>query len=438
VINALVRVEGLRVPGSSRVFQYRGRTADVREVGRELDVAKVVTASVQLDGRRLRVTAELVNAADGISVWSEQYNGELRDVFAMQDSIAARIVDALRGRLGSTARSAVARGVRTRDLEAYDLYLRARRAAYEMTRPAVEREIALLEQAVRRDSTFADAWAELAGAYGGYAQFGGLPPAEVSSRMRTAAERAIELDSLNGFAYSQRATLRGQVDWDWDGAWRDMRRAVRLSPASADVQGGYGAFLNVVAEPESALSHARQEMALDPANSFHVAGPGWRFRFLGMADSAIAYGERALAMDSTQWVASIVLMEPYELAGRHADAEREAARVLRFAGDSLPVALHWLAHYYRVAGKPRRARDMLNKLRALARRQYVPACYLAVALLASGDRAGALDAIEQSAQNRDLDLPWDLISFYYELDGDPRYEALRRRVFGNRSVPRRW
>jgi eukaryotic-like serine/threonine-protein kinase len=436
VINALVRVEGLRVPGSSRVFQYRRHTADVREVGRELDVAKVVTASVQLDGRRLRVTAELVNVADGVSVWSEQYNGELRDVFAMQDSIAARIVEALRGRLGSLA--PVARGVRTRDLEAYDLYLRARRATYELTLPAIERAIALLEQALRRDSTYADAWAALADAYGGYAQLGGLPPAEVSSRMRTAAERAIELDSLNGFAYVQRATLRGQVDWDWDGAWRDMRRAVLLSPASADVQGVYGAFLNLVAKPESALAHARQSAALDPTNSFVVAGPGWRFRYLGMADSAIAYGERALAMDSTQWTASIVLMEPYEEAGRHADAEREAARVLRFAGDSLPVVLHWLAHYYQVAGQPRRTRDMLNRLRALARRQYVPACYLAVALLASGDRADALDAIERSAQNRDLDLSWDLISFYGALDGDPRYEAVRRRVFGNRPVPRKW
>jgi len=438
VINALVRVEGLRVPGSSRVFQYRGRTADVREVGRELDVAKVVTASVQLDGDRLRVTAQLVNVTDGISVWSEQYNGELRDVFAMEDSIAARIVDALRGRLGSLARSAVSRGVRTRDLKAYDLYLRARRATYELTLPAIERAIALLEQALRRDSTYADAWAALADAYGGYAQLGGLPPAEVGSRMRTAAERAIELDSLNGFAYVQRATLRGQVDWDWDGAWRDMRRAVRLSPASADVQGVYGAFLNLVAEPESALAHARQSAALDPTNSFVVAGPGWRFRYLGMADSAVAYGERALAMDSTQWTASIVLMELYESAGRHGDAEREAARVLHFAGDSLPVVLHWLAHYYSVAGQPTRTRDMLNKLRALARRQYVPFCYLGVALLASGDRAGAIDAIEQSAQNRDLDLPWDLISFYDALDGDARYEAVRRRVFGNRPVPRRW
>jgi TolB-like protein/predicted Ser/Thr protein kinase len=438
VINALVRVDGLRVPSSSRVFPYRGRTADVRAIGRELAVARVVTASVQLAGNRLRVTAELVNVPDGISVWSEQYNGDLADIFAMQDSLAAKIVDALRGRLAPLARSTVARGVRTRDLVAYDLYLQARRAHFQLTLAAIKREIELLEQAVRRDSTFADAWAALADAYSDYVQAGGLPPAEINSRIRTAAERAIELDTLNALAFVQRGWLRGLVDWDWDRAWRDFRRAVSLSPSSADVRGAYGAFLSLVAEPESALEHARRQAALDPTNSFNATGPAWRFRFLGMADSAIAVGERALAMDSTQWTASIVLMDLYERGGRHAAAEREAARMLRYAGDSLPDVLHWLADYYGVAGEPRRARDMLNKLQALARRQYVPQCYLAAALLAVGDRDGALDAVEESARNRDSDLPWDLLMHYKALAGEPRFEAVRRRVFGSRLRPNKW
>ena len=433
VINALVRVEGLRVPGSTRVFRYRGRQQDVREVGRELEVAKVVTASVQLDGQRLRVTAELVNVADGISVWSEQYNGQLQDVFAMQDSIAARIVEALRGRLGSLARSAVVRGVRTRDLEAYDLYLRARRATYEQR---AERAIGLLEDALRRDSMYADAWAALADAYTGLAQVGGLPPVEIATRWRRAAERAIELDSLSGFAFALRGALRYAYDWDWEGARRDLQRAVRLSPASADVEASYAVFLNLVNEPDSALSHMRRAVALDPTNSFQVAGLGLRYRFLGMRDSAIALMREALAIDSTQWVASVWLDAMYEEAGRSAEGDREARRIQRYAGDSAPVVLAWLAHYYGVARRPERARAMLDRLVALGRRQYVQAIYIAIARLAAGDRGGALDAVEVAARNHDLDLSYALTGELGSLSGEPRYEAVRRQVFGDRTAPR--
>jgi Tfp pilus assembly protein PilF len=407
-------------------------------VGAELAVGKLVTGSAQVVGSRLRVTAQLVNVEDGTSMWSEQYSGNLSTIFAMQDSIAASVVEALRIRLAGPAHALVGRGARTQDLGAYELYLRARRATYELTLAGNERAITLLQQALARDSTFADAWVALADAYAFYAQFGGLPPAEVTARWRRAVERAIQLDTLNGLAFAIRGALRMQYDWDWDGAWNDLRRAVRLSPASADAALNYAQFLNWVDAPDSALAQMRRAVALDPANSFLIANLAWRFAFAQMPDSARATAERALAMDSTQWVASFLLARLSVASGRRAEAEREVAQMLRYTGEELPVALAWAASIYGMADRPDRAREMLRRLERLGRRQYVQATYIAQARLAAGDRAGAITALEEAARNHDLDLTWDLAMWYSALNGETRYEVVRRKVFGGRPAPRGW
>ena len=437
-IDALVRVEGLRVPAAGRVFPYRGRARDVREVGRELGVEKVVTGSLQVEGNRLRVRAQLVNVDDGTTVWSlTPYSGGLADVFAMQDSIASGIVGALRVRLAGAARAPVGRGVRTRDSRAYELYVRARRATYAMTRAGIGQAIALLEQALARDSTFADAWVALADAYS-FTTAVDLPPAELAGRWRRAVERGIELDSLNGWAFSLRGLLRMQYDWDWDGAWSDLRRAVRLSPASADAAFNYAVFLNTVGEPDSALARMRRAVALDPANTLMSGQLATRFRFAGMADSARVTAERALALDSTQWGPHNLLAQLFAVSGRRAEAEREIERLLRQAGDGSSAAVAWAANYYGLAGRPDRARELLRRLEELGRRQYVESTYLAMARLGVGDRAAALDALEEAARNHDLDLAFELTVQFAPLDGEPRYEAVRRRVFGSRPAPRGW
>jgi len=427
VIDALVRVEGLRVPASGRVFSYRGR--DAREAGRELDVRTVVTGSVQVAGSRLRVWSRLVKVDDGTTVWSHQYNSDMASIFPTQDSIATGIVEALRVRVAGVPSVAVGRGVRTRDPEAYQLYLRAQQA---MSRLDAEQGIALFEQALARDSTFADAWAALADAYGWPSTR--LPPAEVAARGRRAAQRAIELDSLNGYAFSLRGLSR-MNDWDWNGARGDVRRAVRLSPASAAAASVYSMFLAMVGEQDSALAQARRALALDPVNPGLYSGLASAFIFAGMPDSAVPAAERALALDSSQYFNHNILAQLFAASGRRAEAEREIERMLR--GDKGNPWMPMLAAYaYRELGQPDRAREMLRRLEELGRRGYVDAALMAGARLATGDRAGALDALEEAARNHDGSLVVMLVNWLPGLDGEPRYEAVRRRVFGNIPAPR--
>jgi len=437
VITGLVRAPGLRVPATSRVFAYRDRLDDVREVGRELGVASVVSATVQLAGGTLRVTAELISVGDGVVRWRERFdgemsvNGELQDIFTIQDAITVRIVDALQVRLAPASRAALARGVRTRDPEAYNLYLQARRATYELTKPSLERAITLLEQALERDSTFADAWVGLADAYSWSADY--LPTADLAAAWRRAVERAIDLDSLNGFAYALRGELRHLYDWDWDGARRDMRHALRLAPASADVALSYVVLLNLLSDPESAVVHMRRAVALDPANPVMWANLGTRLAMAGAGDSALAASEHALSLDSTLWFAHIAPMVLHLDAGRRDEADSAAVRLLRF-GEDRPFVLSMVASHYRRTGDRQRAREILDRLSALARRQYVPATSFSQVRLAVGDRSGALDALEEAARNHNLNLPVDLFLLATPLGGEPRYEAVRARVFGDRPV----
>jgi serine/threonine-protein kinase len=432
VTDALVRVQGLRVPASGRVFAYQGR--DAREAGRELGVQMVVTGTVQVAGGRVRVATQLVNVEDGTGVWSHQYDSDMAGVFATQDSIATGVVEALQVHLGGAGSGAVGRGVRTRDTEAYRLYLQARRATYDGTSDGPARAIALLEQALARDSTFADAWVALADAYG--FNSAGLPPADVASLWRRAVERGIELDSLNGYAFSLRGLLRMQYDWDWDGARRDMQQSVRLSPASADVASAYANFLNLMGEVYPALDEARRALELDPVNIGLLVGYAAHLCWTAMPDSARAVAERALALDSSQWGPISILAQLFATSGRRAETEREAARMLQKAGQDNVVALVIAAYVYGEVGRRDRAREMLRRLEELSRRQYKYPTFIAAARWATGDRAGTLDGLEEALRDHDMPLPFVLGVFFPGLDGEPRFEAVRRRVFGNHPVPR--
>src|ERR1043166_8140226 len=438
----LVRVGGLGVVGGSRVQGYRDRIADPRDIGRELGVSTVLSGGVRFGGNKFRVTTQLIEVASGRTLWQQQFSGELLvngrmgDVFAVMDSMTGMIVDALQLQLAPAHRASLARGVGTRDPEAYRLYLAAHQANYVVTLENLEHSIQLLEQALRRDSTFADAWVELALTWETKGSVFGVERApEVALRWRRAVEHAIELDSTNGFSFGLRGSLRLYYEWEWDGARRDHLRGVRLAPGSADAAYEYAFFLSFANESDSALAYARRAVSLDPNNSLLWGGLGRIFAFSGMLDSALAASRRALELDSLQWTADYARVNALLAMGRRPEAESAAAHWRRLSAGK-QGARAFLADYYRRTGNPAGARAILEELLDLSRKQYVSPAKIGAARLALGDRAGALDALEESLRNRDLDLIPEIVLLYSSLAGDPRFEAVRHRVFGSRPVPR--
>jgi serine/threonine-protein kinase len=438
VSTALVRVEGLAVHGGARVEAYRDRTEDPQAVGRDLGVSAIINGSLRLAGNRFRVTAQLTDVGTGRALWRQHFDGELviegrlKDVFTVVDDITALVVDSLRVRLAPAGRAALARGIRTPDPEAYDLYLKARRALQSLVPGVAERAPVLLEQALQRDSLFADAWVSLAGALY-FSYHGGLSAAEAAARSYNAVERGIRLDSLNGLAFSTRAELKWSYYWDWDGAWLDMKRAVELSPASADVAFAYAWFLTAINEVDSSLVYLRRARALGPADA-----PSWNmtaglFMWAKMPDSALAASQEALRLDSTAGYPYVVQMNTHWDAGRRAEADRAAHLLRQRAGNETSV-LAFLAVHYRRTGNRKAAQEVLEQISSVARQGFVSPSIIGAVRLAVGDRTGALDALEEAARTRDLDLPLGLVLWFSPLSGDPRYEAVVRNVFAGRSM----
>jgi serine/threonine-protein kinase len=442
VTTGLVRVPGIGVEGSGRVRAYRDRSLDAQRVGEDLGVSAVVSAVVRVAGNRLRVTAQLTNVADGLVLWREQFDGDvvaggqLQDVFTIQDAITERIVGALQVQLSSTDRAALARGVRTRDPEAYRLYLEGRREYYANWALGSPRAVALFEAAIARDSNYADAWAGLA-AVVAVSTRGSAADADVATRR--ALERALALDPSNSFALITRGWQRALFEWDWDRAWLDFRQAVALAPASAEYAMDYSAFLLHALRPDSAVAWGRRAVTLMPGNPYAWMAYAHQLLLAGQPDSALAAADRAVAMDSTQNLLVVSLLANVRL-GRRAAADSVAARELArsedAAGGLVADRLSAVVGYYGVIGDTVRARGVLERMLAIARREHVSPTRLAIAFVAVGDRERALSAMEEAARERDPILPRHLWMFLRPLSGEPRYQAVWRRVYGERPLPR--
>ena len=310
----------------------------------------------------------------------------------------------------------------------YALYLQAKHFVAQETVEDVQAGIRLFNRALALDSASVDAWLGLAAAYDWLSQFGGTPSAEMHALWRYATDRAVVLDSSNATAYIQRGSLRNRFEWDFAGSAEDLQHAIALSPGSADAYLNYAQFLNVVGLHDSALAVMRHAVDINPTVPFRVANLVPRLRMAGHLSEAAGEARNALALDSTLWIAHLMLAAVIADQGQPRAAAREAERAYRISGD-LPFVLGTVARYYGRAGRRTEAVTALVKLANLARRQYVQRVFIAEARLGVGDRAGALDALEESARLRESDLTWKLAYGHFnELRGESRYQALMSHI----------
>jgi serine/threonine-protein kinase len=420
LIDELFRIEGLRVPGSATVARYRGSRADPSQVARELGVNAVVTGNVRESGGKPRVALQLVNARDGFVRWSGVHDQS--DPNAEAD-IAGVLAESLRIQLRPQSRPLVRSGG-TRDTAAYRLYLQGRQLVHQVGQRSVRQGVQALKQAIARDSGFGAAWTALAGAYGILGQF---DDPDVGILRDQAVDRAITLDSLNGEAYIFRAQQRA-IWGDYAGADRDFRHAIKLTPGSALTHMIYSQHLNIVARDDSALVVMRRALELEPTSPWFIANYAFRLIYAGHLEEAVSEARRALQRDSSHWVAYIALATAYRKQNQYEKAAQEAERALLAFGDSIPFMLGPLGYHLGLAGRRTEAQLVLAKLAELGKRQYVSTMWTAYVRLGLGDRAGALDALEFSARNRDADHFLIGVGEFEALRGEPRYEAVLQRM----------
>ena len=299
LLNTLVRFEGLRVVGRTSSFSFKNSDADLKTIGEMLDVDVILEGSVRTAGDRVRITAQLVDAKDGIHRWSETYDRELIDIFAIQTEIATAIADALRVSLSSEERERLATPP-TENLEAYQAYLLGKRRLAERTMSAAVAAIELFEQALDLDPKFALAHVGLADCFMLQAEQGssGLPTQELIARAHAAVNRALELDDQLGEAHAALGSVRF-LENDFAGAEVAFQRALTLSPTSSRVYSSYGGMLSGFAlfRSEEALALAQKAVELDPLSIDAILIVGYCLRRLGRSNEALAWFERALDID---------------------------------------------------------------------------------------------------------------------------------------------
>ena len=261
LINLLVKIPELRVAARTSAFKFKGEKINVQEVAQKLNVAHVLEGSVRKSGNKVRITAQLVKAADGYHLWSETYDRTLDDIFVVQDEIAGAVVKALQVTLLGTA---LATRSKPQDLEAYNLALQGRYFVIRPSQENLERSIEYFRQSLERDPGYAPAWEGLSRAYTGQADWGFVPVAEGYRRAREAAEKALALDPQLVDAHLTMGWIHSSYDWDWAAADASFRRALELEPGNARALMHFGIQATVFGRWDEAIDALNKAIERDP------------------------------------------------------------------------------------------------------------------------------------------------------------------------------
>ena len=424
---ALASVDGLSVAATSSAFTYRGKTVDPREAGRALNVSAVLQGRVRRAGSVLRVSAQLTNAADGIVIWSRSYDREAKDVFAVQDELVREIVGALRITLGGGAGTTAMRG--TRDLAAYDLYLRG---LYFLNQrgPGVARSIPYFRQAIARDSTFARAWAQLGTAYGFLPIFDLVAPDTTFREARVAIDRALQIDSLSAEAHAASGLVLA-LNNQWEPALAEYQRAIELDPSYAVVYRLSLSTLAMLGRESDAMAARRNLMERDPLSAVSSSVISMVELSFGHRDEALASARRAAELDSMGAMSRAQLAAAELAAGYPDSARAHAARAAL-----IPSNGPWIGWVLGATGDRTSVASLVREVEAQGRRNAVARVTVAATALGARDTTAALDALERSARDGEalgFTAPFGL-PMYDPIRGSARFAAIVR-AFGADPTP---
>ena len=426
LLNALVKLKDLRVPGRSSSFAFKDKNGPelFHQVGEQLHVSAVLEGSVRKAGDKLRVTAKLVNVADGFYLWSEEYDRDMTNIFAVQSDIAARVAGALKVRLlGAAAQPKKP----TESIEAYKLYLQGRQLWNQRTGPAVLQAVGYFERAIAEDPSYALACAGLADCYAILDEYAGLPTRETVPKARAAARKAIELDDTLAEPHAALALVRAFYDWDWAGAEAEFRHAIELNPNYATSYHWYGTLLNSEGRFQEAVVQLQRAREIDPLSPVFSPVLAVNLFLSGNESLAIEVLQKQLALTPNFAPAQVQLGELRLMQGKLSEAilELEAAR--RLAPEYL-YCLGRLGFAYARAGRGDDARTILGQLLDLQDHGHEAGVEIALVLHGLGNDEEALKWLERAVENRAAVDELNSLPLWKDLRPHPRAQALLRKM----------
>ncbi|HEX6126606.1 MAG TPA: protein kinase [Pyrinomonadaceae bacterium] len=432
LLNALAKIEDLKVAARTSTFTFKNRNIEISEIGRALNVRTVLEGSVRKSGNKLRVTVQLVSARDGFHLWSEKYDRDMKDIFDIQDEITLAVVDALKVKLLGKEKVAILKRY-SDDAEAYELYLKGLYHSYKWTDASFLTSLEYFKKCLEKDPGFAPAYAKIADYYHFHSFVGGISPNEVIGKRREAAQRALELDESLPEAHLAMANIHFYHDRNWAKAEHEFQRAIRFNPNDPKSHMLYGLFLVSRERFDEAVAEGKKALTLDPLSvAVNFVAAQTNFYADRFEDAlALVWMIRELDANAPQsfWQEGKLLLAN----GRY----EEAVDVLQHAsalGDN-QMALSMRGCAYGLAGRRDEARSILDQLFELRERSYAAAFNIARVYAGLGDRDKAFEWLEKAIDERNAELvhlkrkveAGKKLYFGDGFSSDPRYlEILRR------------
>jgi len=433
LLNVLTKIRGLRVAARASSFQFKGKNEDLAVIGEKLNVATLLDGSVRKAGSRVRISVQLIKAADRIQLWSETYDRSLDDIFAVQDDIAQSVVKELRTALLGEAPDSKASGTAQAEVaaaaqghgesaEAHRLYLQGKYFIDRLTPEDSARGIRYLQEALAIDPSHAGAWVELSRAHANAGGYGWEPVMEGYRAAREAVKRALELAPDLPEAHVRLSIIQRLHDYDWEGAQASIRRALELAPGSADALRSAGALSHLLGRQEEAETLTLKSLEQDPLNAGAYTSLGHIYRCMGRVADAVACYRKSLELSpqriGTHHVLAIALTDLGRFEEAFAEVKQEPADWARLTG---------LAYVNFAAGRKAESDDALRKLETDYPAE--TAFQIAAVHSARGDADAALTWLERAVAERDAGATQMFCEpVFRRLHGVPRWKALLKRL----------
>ncbi len=423
----LAKISSLRVISHTSVLQFRGGRVSSIEIGRRLNVEAIVEGSVTRSGDRVRVTAQLIDAAGDRHLWAESYERSLNDLLALQRDVAAAITDRVQAKLTARERAAMTSAQQVNP-DAYLAYIKGRSFWAQRTRPALEKGVVSFEQAINADPGYAPAYAGLADCYTalGYGSY--QAPSVAFERAKGAASRAIALDPDLAEPHASLGYVKLYYDWQFADANLEFQRALTLNPNAVTALDWHSVYLTAMGRFDEARAEIRRAQGLDPLSVATNTDVGFVDYYGGRYDEAAKQLQATIEMGPSFPLAHLWLGRTYQEQRRYDEAIAEyttAGKVLV----NWPVTMAAIGHVYGISGRRQDAQRVLNDLQALSGHEYVTPYGVALVYAGLGDTASAFEWLDRAAGDRSNWLVWlKLDPRFVSLHGDPRFDALLRRV----------
>lgn len=411
LIGKLAGADDLAIRPLNAVRRFNALDQDPFEAGKRLEVDAVLDGTVQIIAGRVRISAKLFRVSDAKLLWSGQFDEQLTDIFAVQDSISERAASALKVSLGQKGKRRY-----TESVEAYQLYMKGHLHASRLVRPEVQKGIVYYEQAIAVDPNYALAYVGIANAHRSLVLTNDSPPIETMTRSRAAALKAAEIDESLPEAHAVLGSVAFWFDWDWIGAERHFVKALDLDPNSAVTHTWYAHLLSNTRRHDQAIREVRRSLELDPVTPITNALEGQFLFFARQSDNAIQVLQSTIEMDPNFWAPHLFISRAYLSKGMYAETIAAASRA-RDLSNGNAEASATIAFAHAKAGNASEARRILAELEQRRGQQYVPSYALAQIHCALGEKDKALELLEISYQDKDLAMVFLAI--------DPKWDDLR-------------